>query len=455
MRTIIIGAGVVGYTIAKKLSSEGQDVVLIEKDEKRIREVKESLDARIIHGSGSSPSVLMDAGIEKVDMVIAVTDSDEVNMIACLIAGTQSKVPKKIARIRDPEYASYTRIFEQDYLDLDLNINPEKIAAEQILKIVEVPGAIEVEEFVKGRLKLVGCRLRKGCNVIGKALRDLKELHPEENILIVAIYRGAETIIPKGNAVLREGDLVFAMTLPDETHKLLKILGAGQRKANRVFIVGGGDVGYYLARNMEDRGYQVKVIEKDEKRCEFLAENLTKTIVINGDGTDQNLLREESVFDTDTFIAVTNDEEANILTSLLAKRLGVERCIALIDKPEYISMVPTIGIDVAVSPRLSSVSGILQFVRRGKIVSVTTLMEERVEAMETIAMETSDIVERPIKEVRFPNGAIVGAVVRDDEMVIMPVGETIIRPGDKVVIFALRETIPKVEKILMVKPEYF
>ncbi len=454
MRVIIIGAGVVGYTIAKQLSTEGHDVVLIEKNERRVKEVRESLDVRIVHGSGASPRILMDAGIEKVDLVIAVTDSDEVNMIACLIAETQSSVPKKIARIRDREYASYTRIFEPDYLNLDLNINPERLAAEHILKIVGVPGAIEVEDFVEGRVKLVGCKVAPESPVKGMRLSEIEGLQPLKKILIVAIYRGFETIIPRGSTTLEEGDMVFAVTVPEEAGNLLNLLGTGKKRGNRIFIVGGGEVGFYLAEHMETTGYQVKIVERDEARCAFLAEKLNRSLVIHGDGTDQDLLREENVGDTDTFIAVTDDEEANVLTSLLAKRLGADRCIALIDKPEYISMVPTIGIDVAVSPRLSSVSSILQYVRRGKIVSVTTLLEERVEAIETIALETSDIVDRPIKKIKFPKDAIIGTVVRDDE-IIMPLGETVIKPGDKVVIFALRSAIPKVEKYLMVKPEYF
>jgi trk system potassium uptake protein TrkA len=455
MRVIVIGAGVVGYTIAKKLSSEGQDVVLIEKDEKRIKEVKESLDVRIIQGSGSSPNVLMEAGIDKAEMVIAVTNSDEVNMLASLIAGTQSRVPKKVARIRNPDYTSYTRIFEEDYIDLDLNINPQKVAAERILKIMEVPGAVDVVDFIGGNLKLVGCRLTEKCSIVGKRPKDLEKVKKYEKFLIVAIYRGGGTIIPQGSTVLEKGDLVFAIALSTEAKNLMKILGgAGERTGNRVVIVGGGDIGYNLAEHTEKLGYQVKIIEKNQERCAFLAEKLEKAIIIAGDGTDRDLLMEENVSETDTFIAVTDDEEANILTSLLAKRLGAERCITLIDKPEYLSMVSTIGIDVSVSPRLCSVSGILQFVRRGKVLSVTTLMEERVEAIETVALETSDIVDRPIKEIKFPHGAIIGAVVRDEE-VILPHGDTVIKPGDKVVIFALRKTIPKVEKAVTVKPEYF
>lgn len=455
MKVIIIGAGVVGYTIAKKLSSEAQDVVLIEKDEKRIREVAEGLDVKIIHGSGSSPKVLMDAGVEHSDMVIAVTDSDEVNMVACLIAGSQSRVPKKIARIREPDYASYTQIFEKDYLDLDFNINPEKAAAERILKIIEVPGAVDVAEFADGSVKLIGMRLTATCGIVGQKLKDLKELHPDHKVIIVAIYRDSETIIPNGSTVLEEGDLVFTVTVPAEIPNLIKLLGRKEKTGSKVMLVGGGEIGFYLAQWLEKKGFTVKVIERNEQRAGFIADRLKKAIVIKGDGTDQNLLMEENVRDIDTFISVTNDEEANILTALLAKRMGAGRCIALIDKPEYLSMVSTVGIDVGVSPRLASVSGILQFVRRGKILAVTQLMEERVEAIETIAMETSDIASKPLKELKFPQGALIGAVVRGKNEVIIPEGKTLIQPGDKVIIFALPKAVPKIEKMLMVKAEYF
>lgn len=455
MKVIIIGAGVVGHTIAKRLSSEAQDVVIIEKDEKRIKEISESLDVKVIHGSGSNPKVLMDAGVEHSDMIIAVTDSDEVNMIACLIAGSQSRVPKKIARIREPDYANYTQIFEKDYLDLDFNINPEKAAAERIMRIIEVPGALDVVEFADGSVKLVGIKLTPTCGAVGQKLKDLKELHPDHRVIIVAVYRGSETIIPNGGTILEAGDLVFAVTVPVEIPNLIKLLGRKEKTGSKIMLVGGGDIGFYLAQWLEKKGFSVKVVERNEARASFIADKLNKAIVIRGDGTDQNLLMEENVMDIDTFIAVTNDEEANILSALLAKRLGANRCISLIDKPEYLSMVSTIGIDVGVSPRLASVSGILQFVRRGKILAVTQLMEERVEAIETVAMETADIVSRPLKEFKFLQGALIGAVVRENGDVIIPEGETIIQAGDKVIIFTLAKTVPKIEKMLMVKPEYF
>lgn len=456
MRVIIIGGGVVGQTIAKKLTSEGQDVVLIETDEQKIHELKESLDVRIIHGSGSSPQVLIEAGIERADMVVAVTNSDEVNMIACLIAETQSRVPKKVARIRNRDYTNYTKIFDKDHIALDLNINPEKVAAERILRIIEVPGALDVAEFFDGKLKLVGCKLKADSKAAGKTAKEVRGLfNGKKNILITALYRGSETIIPKGDTVLKAGDTVFSVTGTEDATELPKLFGTGHTKGNKIFIIGGGDIGGYIAEKLEEKkGFHIKVIERNKERCEYLAERLNKAIVISGDGTDQHLLKEENISDTDTFIAVTDDEEANVLTSLLAKRLGARRCITLIDKPEYISMVETVGIDVAVSPRLASVGGILQFLRKGKILSVKALMEERVEAIETIAMDTSDIVGKPLDEIKFPKGALIAAVIQNDE-VVLPKGNTVINPGDKVVIFALRKTIPKVERSLMVKPDFF
>ncbi len=456
MKIIIIGAGVVGRTIAKKFSGEGQDIVLIEKDERIIKELQESLDVQLIQGSGSSPEVLARAGIEQAEMVIAVTNSDEVNMVACLIAETQSRVPKKIARIRNPDYLNYTEIFERDYLDLDFIINPEKVAADRILKILDTPGAVDVMDFIDGKLKLVGVKLSPDSELAGIKARELGAFFVNGNVIIVAIYRGSQTIIPQGKTILEAGDLIFTIAHSREASAIPRLFNniANEKTAHKIMIIGGGDVGFFLAEALEGKGHLIKIIEKNETRCEFLAEKLDKAIVISGDGTDQSLLKEENISDLDTFIAVTNDEEANILTSLLSKRLGAHRSVALIDKPEYLSMVSTIGVDVAVSPRLASVSDILQFIRKGKVLAVKTLMEERVEAMETVAMETSDIVGIPIKNIKFPMGAIIGAVVKGEE-VILPTGETTIDAGDKVVIFTLPKTIPQVEKLLMVKPEFF
>ncbi len=454
MRVIVIGSGIVGHTIAKKLSSEGQDVVIIEKEEKRLNDLSDTLDVKLVHGSGSSPKALIEAEIEHSDMVIAVTDSDEVNMIACLIASTQSKVPKKIARIRNPDYTHLTTLLEEGNLNIDFTINPERVAAERILKILEVPGATDIVDFSDGMVKLIGLRLDEDCPLLGTKLNDLKELQREDKMLLSGVYRGSRTIVPHGNIVLKAGDLVFVVTVPESIYKVLNLFGKSEKAGRRVIIVGGGNIGMYLAQQLEKMNCQAKIVERSEQRCSFLAETLEKTLVLHGDGTDEELLREESIENVDTFIAVTSDEEDNILISLLGKNLGASRVISLINKPEYISLISSLGVDIVVSPRAASVSGILQFVRRGKIVSVTTLMEERMEALETIAMETSDIVNKPLRKINFPEGAIIGAVVRGDE-VIIPDGETVIKPDDKVIIFALQKSVAEVEKSLMVKLEYF
>lgn len=454
MKVIIIGAGVVGYTIAQRLASEGQDVVVIEKDGTKVKEINDTLDVKVIEGNGSSPKVLKEAGIEHADMVLAVTDSDEVNMIACLIAGLQTKIPKRIARIRNPDYTGYPELFREGSLAIDFTINPAVAAAERILKIIDIPGATDVVDFAKGLIKLVGIRLDKGSKPVGKRLKELNELHPDNKVLIASVYRGPETIVPDGGEVLREGDLVFVVTVSAGIASVLRFFGKGEEPGRKVMIVGGGGIGAYLAKKLEERNFIVKVIEKDAKRCSYLAEVLKKSLVLHGDGTDHELLKEEGIEDIDTFIAVTNDEEDNILISLLAKSMGVGRVITLIDKPEYVSLTSKIGVDVTVSPRLASVSSILQFVRRGKVISVTTLMGERMEAIETIAMETSDIVNKPLRDIKFPGGAIIGAVVRGGEAII-PNGDTVIHSGDDVIIFALRGSVPKVEKSLMVKLEYF
>ena len=454
MKVIVIGAGVVGYTIAEKLSSEGHDVVVVENNEIIIKDVKESLDVNVVEGNGSSPKVLREAGIEQADMVIAVTDSDEVNMIACLIASTQTKIPKKIARIRNPDYTAYQKLFEEGPLTLDFNINPARAAAERILKIIDVPGATDVIEFSHSDVKLVGIKLSGASAMLGKRLMNLKELHPDNRVLIASIYRGAETIVPDGGTVLKKDDTVFVVTIKSEIPRILKMFDKGERVGKKVMIIGGGYIGSYLAECLEQRNFMVKIVERDSARCTYLAESLKKTLVLHGDGTDQELLKEEGIEDIDTFIAVTNDEEDNILVSLLAKSMGASRVITLIDKPEYISLISSIGVDVVVSPRLASVNTILQFVRKGKVVSVTTLMEERMEAIETIAMETSGIVNKPIKKIKFPRGSIIGAIIRGEDAII-PDGDSIINPGDDVVIFSLKKAVPKVEKLLMVKLEFF
>lgn len=454
MQILIVGAGEVGYSIAEILSRESKDVVVIDSNEESLARVKDSLDIKTVCGSGSSPQTLLDAGLNQTDILIAVTDSDEVNMIACLIAGSQSNIPVKIARIRDPEYAENTTILDKNHLDIDLAISPERAAADSILKVLDIPHATSVADFLEGKVKLFSLKLGHESPVAGKSLKDLHFLHPGENVLIPAIYRDNRIIIPRGNDTIMEGDEVFAITESDNVKNVLSFFGFGMERVRRVMIAGGGRIGSYLARNLEEHGVGVKVIDRGNERCESLADELKKAVVLKGNVTDQDLLKEENIADMDYYVAVTNDDETNILSSLLAKQTGAKTVVTLVNRAGYVPLISTVGIDVAVSPRLSTVSGILQYVRKGKVLSVTSIHEEDAEAIEVVALETSDIVNRPLKELKEPKGAIIGAIEREGK-VIIPKGDDVILPGDKVLIFTLRSSIPDVEKALMVKMEFF
>jgi trk system potassium uptake protein TrkA len=457
MNIIIIGAGEVGYNLAKKLSKEGHDVVVVDHDPEKIRHIDESLDVRGLLGKGSSPAILKQAGMEEAELVIAVTNSDEINMVACLIAGTQSKIPKRIARIRNLEYTQETRIFDEQHLDIDLCINPEMETAKTIVRLVENPGSADFAEFAEGRVELIGAKIEEDSYVAGKKLRDLQAVRsqfPDLKVLIVAISRNDQIIIPHGDETIYVGDVLYAVTDRNSVRNVLAYLRRAEEPVKRVLIAGGSPIGFEVARELQRGGVSVRMLEPDSGKCQGMAETLEKALILQGEITDQALLKEEGIEDQDFFISTSDDEDANILASLLAKRLGAKKTITLVRHLHYLSVLPTIGIDAVVSPRLSAIGRIMHYIRKGKILSVATLKEEDAEVIETVALETSDIVNRPIRELKFPKGALIGAVVRGDE-VIIPGGEDVILPEDRVVIFTLQSSIRKVEKALMVKLEYF
>ncbi|MBU2262372.1 MAG: Trk system potassium transporter TrkA [Proteobacteria bacterium] len=454
MKAIIIGAGEVGYHIADSLSREGISTVVVDRNEERLREISETLDIQTILGSGSSPDVLKRAGMDDADMVVAVTDSDETNMIACLLAATQSKVPIRIARIRNPELNGDSRLFKSDCLNIDLCINPEREAVKYMMDCLEFPGASEVFSFAGGRIRMLGFPIDPNAAVVGKSLIALRAMEPGFKVLITAMVRDEKFIVPKGDTVIEAGDYLFAVADASRIRELLRFFGRDTEPPRRIIIIGGGNTGLMLAEQIEKKGISVKLIEKKRDKCELLAAQLEKTIVLHGDGTSQDLLKEENIEETDFFIAVTNDEEANILGALLAKQLGARKVISLIRRIDYIPIVARVGIDGVINPRHAAISRILHFIRKGKIISAMPLRDERAEAFEFIALETSDITERPFKEIRFPEGTIVGAIVRGEEIII-PDGESVILPGDHCVIFTPRSAIPDVEKLLTVKLEYF
>ncbi|MBU0575579.1 MAG: Trk system potassium transporter TrkA [Proteobacteria bacterium] len=454
MKVIIIGAGEVGYHIADSLSREGIDTVVIDRNEERLLEISDTLDVQTILGSGSSPDVLKRADIGNADMVVAVTDSDETNMIACLLASTQSRIPIRIARIRNPELNEDSRLFKSDCLNIDLCINPEREAVNYMMDCLEFPGASEVFSFAGGRIRMLGFPIDLNAAVVGKSLIALRAMEPGFKVLITAMVRNEKFIVPRGDSVIEAGDYLFAVADASRVRELLRFFGRDTEPPRRIIIIGGGNTGLMLAEQIEKRGISVKLIEKRRDKCELLAAHLEKTIVLHGDGTSQELLKEENIGETDFFIAVTNDEEANILGALLAKQLGARKVISLIKRIDYIPLVARVGIDGVINPRHAAIGRILHFIRKGKIISATPLRDERAEAFEFVALETSDITERPFKEMHFPQGTIVGAIVRGEEIII-PDGDSVILPGDHVVIFTPRLVIPQLEKLLTVKLEYF
>jgi trk system potassium uptake protein TrkA len=448
---LIIGGGEIGTTLAARLSGERKDVIVVEASEERVRELREGFDVQFVHGSGSNPSVLRAAGLDEAEMLIAVTDSDEVNLVACLVASKQAVIPTKIARVRQPELAeAVERMLGEDVLDRI--INPEQEAAGQILNILRVPGAAGVFEFAGGRVRVVSFAVDASFQPEELGLSELRARHAIE-CNVVAISRAGRLVIPDGRARIRRGDLVYAAGKPEALVALAGLLGKRHRPVKRVVISGGDNVGYYVARMLEAEGFSLKVIEPDTERCKFLVEGLPRSVVLQGRGTDQELLREENVDDADAFLALTRDEEENVLSALMAKRSGAGKVIALVNKLHYASLVSAIGVDAVVSPNLAAVSAILRFIRRGKVVSVTTVGEEAAEALEVVALETSELVGKPLKQARLED-AIVGAIVRGDE-VIIPAGEDVIEVGDHVVVFALKSAIPALERKMMVKLQYF
>lgn len=452
MKIIIVGAGEVGYHIAKRLSEENNDVILIDKDQEKINRINENLDVQALLGSGTSPHMLRESGITEADMLVAATDSDEVNLIACMLARHLNPTVIKVARLRNQEYLKEEGLIDKDLLGIDQIINPELAMVETIRDLMMVPGASDVINFVNGRVKLIGITISPESKFVGKKFSSFQNL--QGRLLVGAIIRGDQVFIPHGEDTIQANDMVYVVARNEELNEIFRILNIKHEELRRVIIIGGGEVGFTLASSLDESGINVKLIEKDPKRCEVLAEKLQKTIVINGDGTDKDLLLEENISDADYLVAITGDEESNVLISLLGKGLGVKKTITRINKLGYIPLVFAIGLDTIVSGRLSAVRAILQYIRKGKIISVAPLKGEHAEAIEAEALKTSEIVNKPLSKVKFPKGAIVGAIVRGEEIII-PKGDSIVLENDRLIIFALQNVIPQLEKLLTVKLEYF
>lgn len=454
MKVIIVGAGEVGFNIASHLAFEDKNVVVIDRDPVAIRRVSDNLDVQVISGSGSNPLILEEAGLKQAEIIAAVTDSDETNLVACLVADIISPATKKLARIRDVGYDEFHDTFREHAPHIDTIINPEIEVVKTIEKLMAIPGAVDVGEFADGLVKFVGIHLDPLTKLDGVRLADISATTGQQAPLIAAIVRNEELIIPGGNDRLQAGDLVYFISEADKLLKALLVFDKQIETVERVLIVGGGRVGFRLASLLEEQSVYTKIVEKDARRCTELAEKLNKAIVLHGDGSDQELLREENIQDMDVVVTLTNDEETNIIASLLTKRMGAQNTITRINKFSYFPLMSMIGLEQVVSPRHSAINTILQHIRRGKVLSAISIKNEQAEVMEAVALETSDIVGKPLKRISLPKGVLVTSIIRENE-VIVPTGESIIEPEDRIIIFASRKAIPKIEKILAVKLEYF
>ena len=446
LKVIIIGAGEVGFHIAQRLASEEKDVVVVDRNPDALKRLSEHFDVQTILGSGSSPMILDQAGVGDANIFLAVTDSDETNIIACLFANILSPKSQKLARIRNEEYTLYREILAKDILNIGMVINPEVEVVKTIDRMISLPGVVEFSEFAGGKLKLIAIRLDSD-RLDGVCLPGLRDVVGEVDFIVAAIVRKEKLIIPSGADCLKAGDLVYLVCAGEHLTKTLRAFGKANEPVREVLIIGGGNIGFRLATLFERKGFHTKLVDMDQARCDFLAEKLNKVVVLKGDGTDQDFLSEENVGRMDVVLSLTGDEETNILSSLLAKRLGARQTITRINKFAYIPLVQAVGIEHSVSPRLSAINSVLHHVRRGKILSSVSIRGEEAEAMEAIAQEHSDIVGKPLKNLAFPSGAIILYLIRGEE-VIIPTGESVIEPQDRVIILSTRKTISRVEQAL-------
>jgi len=458
MKIVICGAGEVGANIARYLSQEGNNVTIIDQHVDRIRQISENLDVATVVGHASHPDVLERAGIRDADMLIAVTYTDEVNMVACQIAHSLFKVPTKIARIRSQSYlqSMWADLYTQRNLPIDVIISPEIEVARAVARRIEVPGALDIIPLADDKVRLIGVRITIDTPLIHTPLRQLTSLFPDMTIVIVGIRRGDTVIIPRADDEMLPGDDVYFVVATEHAKRALSAFGHEEPETRRAVIFGGGNIGLFLAQHLEAEHPEVnvKIIDHNRDRAEHIAKSLGKTVVINGDVMESDILLEAGVATAETVIAVTQHDEINILSSLLAKKNGAKRVITLVNKPSYNSLMGTLGVDVVVNPRSITVSQILSHVRRGRIHSVYSLQENFGELIEADALPTSSLVGKPLKQVNLPVGTRFGAIVRKGQ-VIRPTGETAVEAGDRIILFAAKDAVKKVEKLFSVRLEYF
>jgi len=458
MRVIICGAGQVGYGIAERLAAEKNDVSVIDTAPELIRAVRDSLDVRGFVGHGSHPDVLEAAGAQEADMIIAVTLYDEVNIVACEVAHALFNVPTKIARIRSQSYLRphYLDLFSRDHLPIDVIISPELEVAEMVLRRIALPGATDVVRFAENKIAMVAIECLEECPVINTPLAQLSELFPDLPSTVVGISRNGKLFVPHSADQLFAGDLAYVVTTKDQVRRTLGLFGHEEVEATRIVIAGGGNIGLHVARTLEQRQSKtrVKMIESTPERAVQVADELRRTVVLQGSALDQRLLLEADIQDADLMVALTNSDQVNILAGAMAKRLGCKANLALLNNPAFHDLTKTLGIDAYVNPRSVTISRVLQHVRRGRIRAVHSVHKGMAEIIEAEALDTSPLVGPALRDLDLPDGMRIGAIYRGGE-VLRPSGGLKIKPKDRIVIFALANAVKQVEQMFRVSLEFF
>lgn len=453
MNIIICGAGEVGYNIASLLSDEKNEITIIDHDENRIEHISGKLDVRTLIGYASHPNILKEAEADKCDMIIAVTQSDEINMISCQIANLLFKVPIKIARVRSEAYnkEEWNNLFNESLFSIDALISPEQEVAKSFTRLVAVPGAKDMISFDEDLVRLIEINLAEDCPVLNTPLNQLTEIFPDLGARVVYIVRDSNGFVPNKLSEMRNGDDIYIIAESNKTERVLSVFGKETARARRIVIIGGGKTGLRVAKSIEDNEPQsnITLIENNKNRAEAIADELNKSIILNGDALDKEILEEANIAQADFTFALTASDEINTLSAILAKKYGCHSSAALLSENRYSPFTNSLGIDAVVNPRELTVSRILRYVRKGKVFQVQSLREGEAEVIELEAIETSILIGVPLREKPLPDGVAIGALIRD-KTVILPVGSTTIEVGDRVIVFAKHNFIPEIEKIFSV-----
>ncbi len=444
MRILIVGAGIVGYNLAQELSQEGHDIAIVDQNSERIRRIADTLDVLAVEGNACMPSVLIKAGVKSSEMVIAVTEKDEINLLACILA-SRFDVPKRFARLRNKEFSNQNRVFSPDELSIDQIINPGQIIIKTILQILETPGVVSVAEFADGEILLREFDVPEDAPLSGKTIHDIRNITQMDSFLIVAIVRDGELIIPKDQDIIQAGDRFYTLVDKEFLPFLLPMLNRTMDQVEKIIIYGATSTSTQLASILEKNMLDVCIIEPSREKAQRAADQLKRTVVQHGSGTDMDLFNEINMKDADFFLALSHDDENNILSALLAKKYGAKRALVITHDPEYLPILDSIGMDITINPRLITVSAILKHLRKGRVMSVFKLIEDA-EVMEIEVEENSSIANKQIVNIKFPKGAMIGAVLRKGEM-LLPDDEVTLEAEDSVIIVALPGTIEKIEKL--------